>query len=87
MSGNISVQKRYRQSEKRRLRNKVMKTKVRNLTKVFMDSISKSVKNEAETNYKNLSSLLDRAYHKGVFKRNSTARKKSRLYRLLKSIS
>jgi small subunit ribosomal protein S20 len=86
LSGNISAQKRHRQSEKRRIRNKIIKTKVRNLTKVFMDSVSKSKKDEAESNFKSLSSLLDRAYQKGVYKRNNTARKKSRLHRLLKNI-
>lgn len=87
MAGNSSAQKKYRQSEKRRMKNKIIKTRVRNLTKIFMDSVSKSKKDEAETNYKSLTSVLDRAYQKGVYKKNNTARKKSRLYKLLKNIS
>ncbi len=87
MSGNSSAQKRHRQNEKRNLRNKMMKTKVRNLTKVFFSSVSKSNKEEASENYNNLTSLLDRAYQKGVYKKNSTARKKSRLFKMLSKIS
>jgi small subunit ribosomal protein S20 len=86
LSGNSSAQKRHRQNEKRRMRNKIIKTKVRNLTKIFLDSVSNSKKEEAEANYKNLTSLLDRAYQKGVYKRNTTARKKSRLNKLIKNI-
>lgn len=87
MSGNSSAQKRHRQNEKRNLRNKMMKTKVKNLTKVFLSSVSQSKKEEASENYNNLTSLLDRAYQKGVYKKNSTARKKSRLFKMLSKIS
>ena len=83
MSGNTSAQKRHRQNEKLRLRNKIMKTKVRNLTKIFLNSVSESNKEEANQNYTKLTSLLDRAYQKGIYKRNNTARKKSRLFKML----
>ncbi len=86
MAGNSSAQKRHRQSEKRNLRNKIMKTKVRNLTKVFVNYVAESKKEEATENYSKLTSLLDRAYQKGVYKQNSTARKKSRLYKMLNKI-
>ena len=78
-----SAAKRHRQSEKRRLHNKIIRSRIKTHSKVFMDTVSSGPSDESEKEYRELSSLLDRAVSKGVFQKNTAARKKSRMYRLL----
>ena len=78
-----SAAKRHRQSEKRRLRNRIIKSRIKSHSKIFMDAIKSGSADDSEKKYQELSGLLDRAVSKGIFKRNTAARKKSRLYRLL----
>lgn len=87
MSSNGSAAKRNRQNEKRRLRNKVLKSEVRTLKKRLLSSIETKAKEEAEAGFKKLSSLLDSCAGKGIFHRNTVARKKSRLQRLLNTLA
>jgi small subunit ribosomal protein S20 len=90
MAGGIgdlgSAEKRHRQNEKRRLRNKKVKSRVKNMTKVFMQSLSEGSREKAEENFSKLESLIDRASSKGVFHKNTAARKKSQMNRLLQDM-
>ncbi len=87
MSSNGSAAKRNRQNEKRRLRNKVLKSEVRTLRKRLLSSIETKAKEEAGVSFQKLSSLLDSCVSKGIFHRNTVARKKSRLHRLLNTLA
>jgi small subunit ribosomal protein S20 len=78
-----SAAKRHRQSEKRRLHNKIIRSRIKTHSKIFLDAIKSESSDESEKEYRELSSLLDKAVSKGVFHRNTAARKKSRMYRLL----
>lgn len=77
---NKSARKRARQAERRRLRNKAVKTRIKNAVKKFL----KATGEEKRVLLNEIYSLLDSAVSKGVFHRNTAARKKSRLARLLK---
>ena len=83
MPAKDSAAKRHRQSEKRRLHNKIIRSRIKTHSKIFMDAVSSGLSDESEKKYRELSSLLDRAVSKGVFQRNIAARKKSQMYRLL----
>ena len=81
-----SAAKRHRQSEKRRLRNKSVKTKVRTSTRKLIESVKANAIEDAQTQFKEVTHILDRAVSKGVLHRNTAARKKSRLHRLINSM-
>ena len=82
----ISAAKRQRQNEKRRLRNKVVRSRIRGSARKLIELVNEKKKSEAQQQYKELTSLIDRAVSKGVYHKNTAARKKSRMYRLLSKI-
>ena len=87
MPGIGSAAKRHRQSEDRRMRNRIFRTKVKTVTKKLSSTITSNAKEEAEVNYKALTSLLDKAVSKKIFHKNTAARKKAKMYALLRKMS
>jgi len=80
----LSAAKRQRQSEKRRLRNRMVRSRIRTAAKRIMVLVREGNREEAEKKLKEYLSLVDRAVSKGVYHRNTAARKKSRMSRYLK---
>mgnify|MGYP000633941361 CR=1 FL=1 len=78
MPHTLSAAKRARQAEKRRLANKAVKTKIKNIRRSLFEAIQAKDKNKAEELLKQYSSVLDRAARKGVIGKNTSARRKSR---------
>ncbi|MDR0669092.1 MAG: 30S ribosomal protein S20 [Treponema sp.] len=81
-----SAEKRHRQSEERRLRNKSARSAVRTSVKKFVALAQKRETAEAEAALKDMIKKIDTAAGKGIIKKNSAARKKSRMQRLFNSI-
>ena len=86
-----SAEKRHRQSEERRLRNKSVKSSVRTSAKKFVALAQKPGRSpveigEAEAALKDMIKKIDTAAQKGIIKKNTAARKKSRMQRLFNSI-
>jgi small subunit ribosomal protein S20 len=81
-----SAEKRHRQSEERRLRNKSARSAVRTSAKKFMVLAQKKELAEAEAALKDMIKKLDSAAGKGIIKKNTAARKKSRMQRFFNSI-
>ncbi|MBQ9630860.1 MAG: 30S ribosomal protein S20 [Treponema sp.] len=77
-----SAEKRFRQSEVRRIHNKAIKSKCRTLVKKFVQSVHEKDAALAMEKYKLLQKELDSAKSKGVLKANTVARKKSRMMKL-----
>lgn len=77
-----SAQKRYAQSEVRRLHNKAIKSTCKTYAKQFVEAVHAKDQKLAEEKYVQLQKELDSAYSKGVLKRNAVARKKSRMMNL-----
>ncbi|HDH63055.1 MAG TPA: 30S ribosomal protein S20 [Firmicutes bacterium] len=71
-----SALKNARKNLKRRMRNKYYKTRTKNLIKSVFLSENRE---EAEKRLKEAISFIDHATSKGVFHKNTAARKKSRL--------
>jgi small subunit ribosomal protein S20 len=82
-----SAQKRHRQSEERRIRNKAVKSAVRSSVKKFVGAVQKKDVVESEASLKDMIKKIDTAAGKGIIKKNSASRKKSRMQRLLNSLS
>jgi len=87
LSRNLSAEKNQRQSEKRRLRNKMIKSRAKTLVKDFVELVDGKKKEEAQKKLTELSSFLDKAVSKGIYHRNTAARKKSRMLHLLGSLN
>lgn len=83
MARNLSAEKSDRQGEKRRLRNKMIKSRAKTLVKDFVELVEGKKKDEALKKLAEVSSFLDKAVSKGVYHRNTAARKKSRMSHLL----
>jgi len=83
LARNLSAEKSDRQGEKRRLRNKMIKSRAKTMVKDFVDLIEGKKKEEASKKLAEVSSFLDKAVSKGVYHRNTAARKKSRMSHLL----
>lgn len=86
MARNLSAEKSDRQGEKRRLRNKMIKSRAKTLANDFVDLVDEKKKDEAKKKLVEISSFLDKAVSKGIFHRNTAARKKSRMSALLSKL-
>lgn len=83
MSDQDSAAKRHRQSEKRRVRNRSIRSRVRNSIRTFLDAIESKNKDAATQQLGEVTKLIDAAAGKGVYHRNTAARTKSRLAKRL----
>ena len=77
-----SAEKKYAQSEVRRLHNKAIKSEVRTYARQFVEAVQAKDQKLAEEKYKQLQKELDSARSKGVLTRNAVSRKKSRMMKL-----
>ncbi|AHU89101.1 30S ribosomal protein S20 [Trueperella pyogenes] len=84
---NIKSQiKRNKTNEKRRLRNKAVKSEVRTLVRKVREAAEAGQAEEAETALRVASRKLDKAVSKGVIHRNQAANRKSKLAKLVAKI-
>ena len=81
-----SALKRHRQSEKRRVRNRTIKTRLRHLVREVRTAISGKNAAFAATSLANATRALDKAVTKGVLHRNNAARKIARLSRAVSQL-
>lgn len=82
-----SAAKRHRQSLRRRLRNRVAVSEVRTSVKSFVTAVGSNNKEEAEKALRLVVKKIDTAAGKGIFHRNTVARKKSRLAKMLNRLN
>ena len=76
MANTKSVQKRARQSAKRALDNRAVKTRVRSARKAVAAAIESGDKGEANTRFRALASAADKAAKRGVIHKNAASRLK-----------
>ena len=87
MANHKSAIKRARQNEKRRLRNKSSKTRIKNIVKGVRQTVGENSKEEALAELNSAKSIIDNAAKKGVIHKKTASRKISRLSRLINTIS
>ncbi len=87
MANSKQAEKRIRQNEKRRMRNKMAKSKIRTVTKKFEVAVHKKNKEAATEAFSEMVKLMDTAAGKGIYHKNTVARKKSRMAKLLNSLA
>lgn len=78
-----SAEKRVRQTERRTLRNKMVKSRVKTAIRRFREALSAGASEQVEVCFRAAVSLLDKAAKKGVIHKNEADRRKARLARQL----
>ncbi len=79
--------KSQRQDKKRHQRNVILKRNIKKTLKTFQTYLSQKNITEAKKFLSTVFSKLDKAVNKGILKKNSASRKKSRLNRLLLKVT
>ncbi|MBZ9569524.1 30S ribosomal protein S20 [Patescibacteria group bacterium] len=79
-----SAKKAIRQSLKRKVRNLIYKRKIKSLLKKAKNLLSQKKIEEAKSLLPQIYKILDKAAKVGVIKKNTAARKKSRITKLIK---
>ena len=87
MANHKSALKRARQNEKRRLRNKSTKTRIKNIVKGVRFSASEKSEKAVLSELNTAKSIIDKAAKKGVIHKKTASRKISRLSRLVNTNS
>ena len=82
-----SAQKRARQSQKARLHNMDLRSKLRTKIKNVFSTIEVNDKKAAQAAYKDAVPVIDSMVSKGIIKKNKAARHKSRLNKKIKNLS
>jgi small subunit ribosomal protein S20 len=81
-----SALKRHRQSEKRRVRNQAIKTRLRHLVRDVRTALGERNAEAAAERLSRAARALDKAVTKGVLHRNSASRKIARLARAVSQL-
>ncbi len=87
MADHKSAIKKMRQDEKRRLRNKSYKTRVKTVVKKVEVAVKEQNREAAEKALHEAISMIDRVASKGVIHKNNAARKKSRLTKKVNALT
>ena len=85
MANNASARKRIRQTEKRTVRNKARKSRVRSFLRKVEEAVKSGDKAAAQEAFRAAQPEMQRAVTKGVFHANTVARRLSRLSARVKS--
>lgn len=78
MAHSNQATKRHRQSEKRRIINKSVRSEIKSLTKNLAESVAAKNAEAAGALFRKVVSELDKAAKRNIYHRNSVARKKSK---------
>ena len=79
MANHFSALKRARQTERRTVRNRANKSRVRSALRELREALTAGNRENAVQAYRRTVSTLDKAIQKGVLHRNTADRYKSRL--------
>ncbi len=79
MANIASAAKRARQTERRTLRNRALKSQIKSIRKQILEAVKAGDKKTAATSLEAFSSTVDKASKTNLVHRNSAARSKSKL--------
>ncbi len=86
MANTPSARKRARQAEKRRIRNRMHRSRVRTLIKHVVKAIESGDRGAAVEAYRRAVPIIDATANKGIIHKNKAARHKSRLNARIKAL-
>ena len=79
MPNTKSAARRVRNSARKRLQNRSVKSRLKTMERAYADALAGGKKEAASAAYRNLSSAFDKAAKSGVIHKSKASRKKSRL--------
>ena len=82
-----SAKKRIKVIETKTLRNKMIKSKVKTLSKKVLAAVAAGDKELALANFKEAASYLDKSGAKGVYHKNTVARKVANLQKAVNTLN
>ncbi len=86
MANHKSAEKRIKQTKKRTIRNRFYRTRIKNITRAVLEAIEKKDIEAAEKAFKVANQNFHKYVSKGVIKKNTAARKVSRLHTKLNQL-
>lgn len=86
MANHKSALKRANQNEVRRMRNRTVRTRVKNVVKEVRQAAAGSESDKAAASLRTAQSAIDRAVKKGVLHKRTAARKIARLTKLTQTV-
>jgi len=86
MANHPSALKRYRQSQKRRLINQINRHRLKTQLKKLRAAITRGKAGDAKTLLPETFGVIDRSVQKGVIKKNTARRYKSRLVKRVNTL-
>ena len=86
MANTKSALKQMRQNEKRRLRNRIVRSRIRTAVKAAQEALGQKSQ-DVKARVVEAVQILDKAVTKGVIHKNTAARKKSAVARRLAALS
>jgi len=87
MANHKSAEKRIRQTKKRTERNRYYRTRIKNLTKAVESAVESKDVEAATEAFKKANKNLHKFVSKGILKKNTAARKVSRLHNLVNELT
>lgn len=87
MPNTASAKKRLRQNEKKRLHNRSEKSTMRTQIRKVREAVKAGDNDQAQSAYRAAQKSIDKAASKNLIHRNAAARTKSRLTKLVKTLS
>jgi small subunit ribosomal protein S20 len=87
VANKISAAKRQRQNAAGRIRNRAAKSTVRSATRKFKSAVEHKDAESAAVELKQVIKLIDTYANKGLYHKNTAARKKSRLSAMLNKLA
>ena len=87
MANHKSAKKRARQTIKRTERNRFYRTRIKNLTRAVREAVESGDQEKAIAALKNANKNIHSYVNKGILKKNTAARKVSRLSKIVNSMS
>lgn len=87
MANHKSAEKRIRQTKKRTERNRYYKTRIKNITKAVREAVASNDVAKAQEALKVANKEFHKYVSKGILKKNTVARKVSRLNASVKKIA
>lgn len=87
MANHRSAEKRIRQTKKRTDRNRFYRTRIKNITKAVREACEAGNQEAAQAALKEANQSLHSYVSKGILKKNTAARKVSKLHTLVNAIN
>ena len=86
MANHKSALKRIRQTEKRTKRNRFYRTRLKNIVKAVRTAVDAGNKEEAAEAFKTANQQIHKFVSKGILKKETAARKVSRLHKAVNAL-